>query len=264
MLCQLVCIDRRYQRMNCFNIRELQGILKRRFFTDLVNTSDFRALLDESMVGLRFKTGNEHQIIPNSVLFYNYGLTTNQQHKNTIFTYNSSITNTRSEITNNSVFYNAVLFFQNSTNISSLFNSNLVASNVGILLKESLTVLFFNLYTAAFYSLKNIISYTLTTFHINVTSNLSNATLVLTNPTYSGYFNKNLNENFSSGTLTDNLQTDNSASYAESSDFRFTRFSNALIQYDYKCGNYIGTWDKLYPSLINSYIEVARGVRKPT
>jgi hypothetical protein len=32
MLCQLVCVDRRYQRMNAFNIRELQGILKRRFF----------------------------------------------------------------------------------------------------------------------------------------------------------------------------------------------------------------------------------------
>ena len=32
MLCQLICADRRYQRMNCFNIRELQGILKRRFF----------------------------------------------------------------------------------------------------------------------------------------------------------------------------------------------------------------------------------------
>jgi len=32
MLCQLVCVDRRYQRMNCFNIRELQGNLKRKFF----------------------------------------------------------------------------------------------------------------------------------------------------------------------------------------------------------------------------------------
>jgi heme/copper-type cytochrome/quinol oxidase subunit 1 len=32
MLFQLVCTDRRYARMNCFNIRELQGILKRKFF----------------------------------------------------------------------------------------------------------------------------------------------------------------------------------------------------------------------------------------
>ena len=31
-LCQLVCIDRRYQRMNCFNIRELQSLLRNKFF----------------------------------------------------------------------------------------------------------------------------------------------------------------------------------------------------------------------------------------
>jgi len=59
-------------------------------------------------------------------------------------------------------------------------------------------------------------------------------------------------------------QVDNSSYYSESSNFRFTRFNNALIQYDYKCGNYIGAWEKLYPTLINSFIEVARGVRKPS
>ena len=31
MLCQLVCVDRRYQRMNCFNIREVESLLKRKF-----------------------------------------------------------------------------------------------------------------------------------------------------------------------------------------------------------------------------------------
>ena len=35
-LCQLVCVDRRYQRMNCFNIRELQGLLRNRFFEELI------------------------------------------------------------------------------------------------------------------------------------------------------------------------------------------------------------------------------------
>jgi heme/copper-type cytochrome/quinol oxidase subunit 1 len=34
-LCQLVCIDRRYQRMNCFNVRELQSLLRTRFFNEL-------------------------------------------------------------------------------------------------------------------------------------------------------------------------------------------------------------------------------------
>lgn len=44
---------------------------------------------------------------------------------------------------------------------------------------------------------------------------------------------------------------------------RFTRFNNPLINYDYKTGNYIGSWESQYPYLINSFIEVARGIRKP-
>merc|ERR1711981_1487639 len=58
MLCQLVCVDRRYQRMNCFNIRELQGILKRKFFTDLVTTVDHRTLVNKTLIGARYKTNS--------------------------------------------------------------------------------------------------------------------------------------------------------------------------------------------------------------
>jgi heme/copper-type cytochrome/quinol oxidase subunit 1 len=47
-----------------------------------------------------------------------------------------------------------------------------------------------------------------------------------------------------------------------SDDYRFNRFSNPIISYDYKCGHYLGIWDKLYPSLMTSFIEVARGIRK--
>jgi hypothetical protein len=75
MLCQLVCVDRRYQRMNCFNIRELQGILKRRFFTDLVNSSDHHAFLNESTIGLRFKSLNDSFITADQQLFYKLGTT---------------------------------------------------------------------------------------------------------------------------------------------------------------------------------------------
>jgi len=45
---------------------------------------------------------------------------------------------------------------------------------------------------------------------------------------------------------------------------RYTRFNTAFINYDYKTGNYIGNWDKHYPYLINSFVEVAKGVRKPS
>ena len=47
-----------------------------------------------------------------------------------------------------------------------------------------------------------------------------------------------------------------------SSTGRFTRFSNLMVNYDYKCGHYLGIWDQLYPSLMLSFIEVSRGIRK--
>jgi hypothetical protein len=68
MLCQLVCIDRRYQRMNCFNIREVQSLLKRKFFTDLINTSDSHTLMNKTTIGLRFKTQNINSINSNFLL----------------------------------------------------------------------------------------------------------------------------------------------------------------------------------------------------
>lgn len=77
MLCQLVCLDRRYQRMNCFNIRELQVLLRGRFFTDLVNDTAHHNFLDNTMIGLRFKTNDLNTINPNMLLAYQYGLTNN-------------------------------------------------------------------------------------------------------------------------------------------------------------------------------------------
>jgi hypothetical protein len=75
MLMQLVCVDRRYEKMNCFNIRQLQGILKRRFFTDLVNSSDHREILSTSMIGLRFKNNNNFNLSHDTLSFFKLGTT---------------------------------------------------------------------------------------------------------------------------------------------------------------------------------------------
>jgi hypothetical protein len=48
-----------------------------------------------------------------------------------------------------------------------------------------------------------------------------------------------------------------------SSSQRLNRFYTSLIGYDYKTGHYLGESEKLYPQLILSFIEVARGIRKP-
>jgi hypothetical protein len=71
--------------MNCFNIREIQAILKRRFFTDLINTNDHHDFLNETMVGLRFKTNNLNSIAPNMFLFHNYGLELTSKNRNTTY-----------------------------------------------------------------------------------------------------------------------------------------------------------------------------------
>lgn len=94
MLCQLVCLDRRYQRMNCFNVREVEALLKGRFFADLINTNDYRWLLSNTILGLRFKTNNLDLISANIYLFNQYGLSTTRATLNQFYeTSNSSVFN---------------------------------------------------------------------------------------------------------------------------------------------------------------------------
>jgi len=59
--------------MNCFNIREIQSILKRRFFTDLINSRDHHELANKTAIGLRYKTNDLSTLNGNVSLFYNYG-----------------------------------------------------------------------------------------------------------------------------------------------------------------------------------------------
>jgi hypothetical protein len=58
MLCQLLCVDRRYQRVNCFNVREVQTLLKKKYFADLIASHEAHILQDKTLAGLRFKSNN--------------------------------------------------------------------------------------------------------------------------------------------------------------------------------------------------------------
>jgi hypothetical protein len=75
MLAQLVCLDRRYQRMNCFNMRELQALLKEKYYPDLITSFDYRSSMITN-INLRHKTNDINLINPKSSLFLNYNLTT--------------------------------------------------------------------------------------------------------------------------------------------------------------------------------------------
>ena len=123
MLCQLLCLDRRYQRMNCFNVRELQALLKNRFFMELINSKDQHDFLNQTAIGLRFKTNNLDSIHPNSLLAFRYGVNTTPQSR--IQGYQSVLNDpffNREFLVSGSPLHSSLSLFKNFT-AHSLFSS---------------------------------------------------------------------------------------------------------------------------------------------
>jgi hypothetical protein len=207
--------------MNCFNIRELQGILKRRFFTDLVNSADHREILSSSMIGLRFRTNNNSNLDHDVLSFFKMG--TNNTNKSRSTSYENSY------ITSNSSFSMATsnVTFPQTTGFYSVLN--LLSSFISLVnvrpLASLISIFSFNTYTNAFTALKNNFSFY--TFSgagsVNLyTVNNDSQTVLFSSKDISS--NESLISNFSE----------------KSTAVRFSRFSNPIISYDYKCGNYIG------------------------
>jgi hypothetical protein len=121
MLCQLVCVDRRYQRMNCFNIRELQGILKRKFFTDLVNTSDSHKAMESTLINMRHKNNMSNILLYDQSLFYNFDLTNTSKYKT--FNYTPGDVYTYASNVPSITFFNQKIFTLNGLNLSQTFTS---------------------------------------------------------------------------------------------------------------------------------------------
>ena len=228
MLCQLVCVDRRYQRMNCFNIRELQGILKRRFFTDMVNTSDHRQILESSMIGLRFKTNNELSLDSDTLSFHNYG-TTNSNKQRSVMLSN--------------------LYLYQSDNGTVGGNSNLTYFSLESLVQvvSSYLALAYSMIQSA--NLKSILSlnpsYTLknlafsTQQPLNVSYAYYNPGMIMS--TNGGGTDASKTPYVSSNQNSSGLLSSTAYNYIEdSSEYRYNRFSNSIISYDYKCGHYLG------------------------
>ena len=77
-LCQLVCIDRRYQRMNCFNMAEVQSLLRSRF-SDTINlkfnssSNYFNSKSNLTFIFNRFNFHNQLDSTPfiDSTYFFN-------------------------------------------------------------------------------------------------------------------------------------------------------------------------------------------------
>ena len=268
MLCQLVCVDRRYQRMNCFNIRELQGNLKRKFFSDLVNSNDHRELLNNTMIGLRFKTNNLMSLNSDVFSFYQYGTDNNVKSRSVNFL-NSYLT---FEEKTSPVYNLFNVLFNNSINNMlierlTLKTPSFLLHQLLLLLNELEIQIFRIISRVRIFSLFNLMNYN-PSLHFTLNSFLNfNLFTIKGSITPYEYINNSFNKNsmyFNSNNNT-SLNQDVLYSGIESSSYiRSNKFSNAYVSYDYKCGNYLGMWDKLYPSLMTSFIEVARGIRKPS
>jgi hypothetical protein len=260
MLCQLVCVDRRYQRMNCFNIRELQGILKRKFFTDLLNTSDNHKNMESTLINMRHKNNMSNILLYDQSLFYNFDITTTSKQKNysftpgKIFSYKEfTLFNLPLSSISNTNFYGALLniFWINKTLNHIIIDTFNFIYIPNIVVLSNIYYSFYWTYLSVLNTLYfNISFFTDKIFQSKPTSNKS--LLTGNNSVYSSSSINYLNfNNLSSSAFSEN-----------SSSWRFNRYSYPIISYDYKTGNYLSIWEQLYPALSLSFIEVARGIRK--
>jgi len=265
MLCQLVCVDRRYQRMNCFNIRELQGILKRKFFPDLINLNDHRNLMDSSMIGLRFKYNNNDMVRPEQSLFYNFGTTSVDKQKSQQLSNYMYLTETPTGTNFTTPINHLMRVF---TAVASTPTSTTLPQNVIYIYLNELFSLLSNLQVKSITALIG----TLINIKCLVYQNLPKLPYIgnygiLTDNTWNRSYNTNLyaqNYLFSTGAV--NGKTFGSSSLTmfseDTNSVRYNKYNNALVGYDYKSGHYLGLWDQLYPSLTTSFIEVSRSIRK--
>ena len=81
MLVQLVCLDRRYQRMNCYNIREIQTILKSKYSPATADSADVHFNLGDTAVGLRYQIGGIDFIDPAIFTFYKNSILNNTNYR---------------------------------------------------------------------------------------------------------------------------------------------------------------------------------------
>lgn len=87
MLCQLVCIDRRYQRMNCFNIREVQTLLRSKYHPSFLDIVEHHQFLENTVIGLRFKLFGLDSIQSNMSLYFEHSVSKTNNNRNSLYSY---------------------------------------------------------------------------------------------------------------------------------------------------------------------------------
>lgn len=254
MLFHLVCTDRRYQRLNCFNIREMQSMLKQKFFEDLITTEDHRELMSLTTINSRFKDNTVSSVNPDILNFFDKGTSLVFKNRNYMYvTYTDQVLNTPYPhfhiIFNSGISGLRDYFIVVINELLTTFNDNLFYSTQDFYLLHNfqLTSLYNNI--ISFFMLSSNFSYNNqnTIFGGNIVLNDSNR-----DQPNAYFFETNgvaVSQNFNKYTDLENLNS-----------IRFARFNNPSIQYSFKSGSYIEKfkWDKLYPSILTSFIEVSK------
>lgn len=247
MLCQLICIDRRYQRLNCFNMRQLETILRRQFYTDFLSIGDHRSLMTNSMIGLRFKLNHHHNFQPDQFTFYNFGLKNSD--KITPISLKSSINIWELDPRNYVLslvkdFYNyyvsSLNFYLDNISHTNVLNKNLTLNTNDLFYIPS----WFDLYTLPL--LNNFGLYNQP--NLKVTNLVSSSNEIYD---YNFVTSHSLQIMPKSGLdISDMADSTNTG--------RFIRFTNPMVEYEYRKGTYFTVWADRFPNLMTSIIELGR------
>ena len=288
MLAQLVCLDRRYQRMNCFNMRELQALLKEKYYPDLVTSFNYRSSI-LTTINLRHKMNDLSFIDPKSLIFLNNNLTTSTFLKAQSFKSTQLSTGSSYATFFNNTNPSYVLFIQtvlpanplmliSFTNLWSLFRDTfmIILSNAFLFIRLVFDISALELKFEPTLVLNNIVG-TLTlrlSFLSDLITPLTPSVILLNS--YSVFISSSLvHFNVIKSKITNfiyipevanTLYNKNETVYNSEESVtssRALRFNNPIFKYDYKLGNYL-TKDMIsnFPNLLVSQTQVTGGIRK--
>lgn len=250
MLGHLICTEKKYQKLNCFNIIEAQALLKQKFFFDLISENEKNILPFSTFFSLS---------LPNSVLFNKQRL---------LETYLINIGNRISTFylfSKNQSFvfkeslFESFLFLSYQNYISNFIN---FFSNNGFLSKLTFRINFLpfkfnNILDINFSLYKYIISYN---FNISCL-NLFNFSFIKgiydffsLYPRSDKFSNNYVQDNFSSKIF--NIKMNKNLNLVKSNNFlRFFNTNYLYTKYDYKNGNYMpeSNFEKFPFLLISKY-----------
>jgi heme/copper-type cytochrome/quinol oxidase subunit 1 len=251
VLCQLVCVDRRYQRMNCFNMKELQSLLRKRFFFEILDNKILNTDLNNSLLALKLTLNSETN--SNSMVNFNLNNLTTLSAQNNVFILFISKLNLVFNQVSLSIFIKLIVnIFNNLYFILSLCIKisysllKTLITSIGAIkrLYVSITEMFQNINTV-YINIANEFQSTILDFYnyifLLVTIDfrtLNKFSIINQNHVNTNVFDDNKNINYFVSKLCNADSFILTKFIENSSDKRFLKYENANIKFKVKVGNY--------------------------